>query len=54
MMFVTIVTLGAVLWLLADLTSAAARPWLWSLAIVMGGLALWLGAREEHWLGGHM
>ena len=43
-----------VLWLLTDLTSAAARPWLWSLAIVMGGLALWAGAREEHWLGGRV
>jgi hypothetical protein len=35
-----------------SLMAAAARPWLWGLAFLMSGLALWLGAREEHWLGG--
>lgn len=39
-------------WLLADLTAATARPWLYTLALLLGGLALWLGASEEHWLGG--
>jgi|SRR5271157_3977177 len=35
---------------LPDLTAAAARPWLWLLAILLFGAALWLGGGEEHWL----
>jgi hypothetical protein len=33
-----------------DLTSAAARPWLWLLAVLLFGAALLLGGGEEHWL----
>jgi hypothetical protein len=33
-----------------DLTAAAARPWLWLLAVLLCGAALWLGGGEEHWL----
>lgn len=35
---------------LPDLTAATARPWLWLLAILLSGLAMWLGGNEEHWL----
>jgi|SRR5271157_1121632 len=35
---------------LPDLTAAAARPWLWLLAVLFFGAALWLGGGEEHWL----
>lgn len=37
-------------WRIPDLTGVAMRPWLLLLALMMGGLALWLGGREEHWL----
>jgi hypothetical protein len=33
-----------------NLLAADAQPWLWTLAGVMGLLALWLGGRAEHWL----
>ena len=33
-----------------DLTSAAIHPWLWLLAVLLSGPALWLGGGEEHWL----
>lgn len=35
---------------LPDLTAAAARPWLWLLAVLLFGAALWLGGGEERWL----
>lgn len=35
-----------------DLASAAARPWLLALALLMGGLAVWMSGREERWLRG--
>jgi len=38
-------------WRIPDLTAAAARPWLWALALVMGALALWIGGRTERWIG---
>ena len=37
-------------WLIPDLTAAAARPWLWALALLLGGLALWTGGGEERWI----
>jgi len=37
---------------LPDLLAASARPWLWGLALLLGGLALWAAGREERWLGG--
>jgi hypothetical protein len=37
---------------LPDLTAPAARPWLWTAALGLGGLALWAGGHEERWLGG--
>lgn len=37
---------------LPDLLSAPARPWLWALALLLGGIAFWLAGREEHWLAG--
>jgi hypothetical protein len=33
-----------------DLTAAATQPWLWLLAILLSGMAFWLGGGEEHWL----
>ena len=30
--------------------AAEARPWLWMLALLLGGIALWLSGREERWL----
>ena len=33
-----------------DLMAASARLWLWPGAFVLGGLALWIGGHEEHWL----
>ena len=33
-----------------DLTAASTRPWLWLLAILLSGAALWFGGSEEHWL----
>ncbi|MBN1934745.1 MAG: zf-HC2 domain-containing protein [Anaerolineae bacterium] len=39
------------LWFIPGLT-AAARPWLWILALLLGGLALWAGGREERWIRG--
>ena len=33
-----------------NLTAAATRPWLWLLAILLSGTALWFGGSEEHWL----
>ena len=36
---------------LPDLMAPAARPWLWAVALVLGGLALWAGGHEERWLG---
>jgi len=35
---------------LPDLTAAAARPWLWMLALLLGGLALWIAGHEERWM----
>jgi len=35
---------------LPDLTTAAARPWLWLLAGLLCATAFWLGGGEEHWL----
>jgi hypothetical protein len=37
-------------WRILDLTTAAVRPWLWALALLMGSLALWASEREERWL----
>ncbi len=37
-------------WRIPDLSGVAMRPWLLLLALLIGGLALWLGGREEHWL----
>ncbi len=34
---------------LPDLTTAATRPWLWALALLMGGLALWASDRDDLW-----
>jgi hypothetical protein len=36
---------------LPDLTADAARPWLWLLAFLLGGLGFWLAGGEERWLG---
>ncbi|MGD0612940.1 MAG: hypothetical protein ABSB41_15685 [Anaerolineales bacterium] len=33
-----------------DLTAAAARPWLWLVAVLLFSIALWLGGGEEHWM----
>jgi len=33
-----------------DLMATSARLWLWLGALVLGGLALWIGGHEEHWL----
>jgi hypothetical protein len=46
------VGLGRLSWPLPDLLAASARPWLWGLALLFGGLALWAAGREERWLGG--
>lgn len=35
---------------LPDLTTAAARPWLWILAFLLGGLAFLIAGGEERWL----
>lgn len=43
---------AGVSWLIPDLVAAAARPWLWPLALLLGGLALWAGGREERWIRG--
>jgi hypothetical protein len=37
-------------WNLPNLTSPEARPWLWTLATIFAGLALWLGEDNERWL----
>jgi hypothetical protein len=37
---------------LPDMTVAATRPWLWALALLMGGLALWASERDDLWLRG--
>ena len=37
-------------WLIPDLMTATARPWLWALALLLGGLALWTGGGEERWI----
>jgi len=41
---------GAPLLALPDLTVAGAQLWLWLLAFLLGGLALWIGGREDHWI----
>lgn len=46
------VGLGRLFWPVPDLLAASARPWLWGLALLCGGLALWAAGREERWLGG--
>jgi hypothetical protein len=38
------------LWYVPNLMTPEARPWLWVLAALLGGLALWIGGREERWL----
>jgi hypothetical protein len=35
-----------------DLTSAAARPYLLVMAMLLGGIALWLAGRDERWVSG--
>jgi hypothetical protein len=40
------------LFALPNLLSAEAQPWLILLAILLGGLALWIAGRSEAWLGG--
>jgi hypothetical protein len=37
---------------LPDMMTPAAQPWLWGLALLLAGGALWLGGRAERWLGG--
>lgn len=34
-----------------DLLAPEARPFLWMLALALGGVAVWLAGREEHWIG---
>jgi len=37
---------------LPDMTAAATHPWLWALALLMVGLALWASERDGLWLRG--
>lgn len=37
-------------WPLPNLMVPAAQPWLWLMALALGGLALWLGGEEDRWL----
>ncbi len=41
------------LWRIPAMTAATVRPWLWMLALLLGGLALWAGGREEPWIRRH-
>jgi len=36
---------------LPNLSAADARPWLLVSALLLGGMALWIGGREDHWIG---
>ncbi len=47
------ITGRGMLWFIPGLTVTAARPWLWILALLLGGLALWAGGGEERWIRGH-
>lgn len=46
------ITGWGMLWFAHAMTAAAARPWLWILALLLGGLALWAGGREDRWIRG--
>lgn len=39
------------LWYVPNLMTSEAQPWLLMLALALAGLALWLGGREERWIG---
>lgn len=39
---------------LPDLTTDAARPWLLVLAVLLGGLAMWLAGKESRWVGSEL
>lgn len=38
---------------LPDLLAASSRPYLLGLALILGGIAVWLAGYEERWVGGH-
>ena len=46
-----VAVIGRVLWYVPNLMTSEAHPWLLMSALALAGLAVWLGGREERWIG---